>query len=293
LKEALIKYNPIHIIKDQKFDIELLSRYNLYISFDFYAFTLCVVDTQDHRCVRLESYLFEDIVDIDDYIEQLDAFYDNHHFLKVQFWNKVIVSVKNNAFSLVPKSLFKESEALSFLQPNTPIDLNKDAVVSGSFSDIVTVFSLDKKIANWFTKSYLNSNFLLTHHSLIFLESIMHEFALEDEQSLYINVDITKLTIVLTSKSSLAYCNVLDFYSSEELIQLIQYVATELKLNLDTIETIIWLNSEADVTIVEQLKDYFGNLYLGTRPYSLNFGYNFDEIADYQFFDSLSIHCCA
>jgi len=293
LQDTLIKYNPIHIIKDEKFDVELLSRYNLCLSFDYYAFSLNVVDTVEQRCLRLESYIFEDVEDEDDYISQLESLFDGHHFLKVQFWNKVIISVKNNAFSLVPKSLFKEGEEQSFLKTNAAISLDNEKVFHNSLRDIVSVFSLDKKIADWFSSTYLNTNLSFTHHSLSFLGAIMNEFALEKEQSLYINIDFTKVTIVLTSKSSLRYCNILDFYSAEELIELIKYVAQELKLDLNVIETIIWFNSEADIEVVDALKDHFTNLFVGTRPYSLNFGYTFDEIADYQFFDLLSIHCCA
>jgi len=121
----------------------------------------------------------------------------------------------------------------------------------------------------------------------------MDDFALENQQSLYIHIDLTQVTIVIAEKGKLDYCNVLEFYTADELVNLILYVSNELKLDLESIETIIWFNSEADIESVDLLKSYFGNLFLGTRPYSLNFGYPFDEISDYQFFDLLSMHSCA
>ena len=293
MSDIVVKYNPIYIVKDKKFDVESISQYNLYLTLDLYTFTLGVVDTKENRCLRLESYLFEDISDTASYLEQLEALYDDHHFLKVQFWNKVIVSVKNNCFSLVPKGFFNASEAINYLTTNCPYDASYEKVFHQTSNDIVSVFSCETAISNWFDKGYAKSKISYTHHSANLLECIMDDFALENQQSLYIHIDLTQVTIVIAEKGKLDYCNVLEFYTADELVNLILYVSNELKLDLESIETIIWFNSEADIESVDLLKSYFGNLFLGTRPYSLNFGYPFDEISDYQFFDLLSMHSCA
>ncbi len=84
-----------------------------------------------------------------------------------------------------------------------------------------------------------------------------------------------------------------DFSSGKELIDLLHYVIHELKIDTNEIETILWFNSESDVEIVDELKEYFPNIFLGVRPYSINFSYVFDEIEEYQFFDLLSMYNCS
>lgn len=293
LSEIVIKYNPIHIVKDENFDVESIAQYNLYLTVDLYTFTLGVIDTQDHRCLQIESYLFENITDTNDYLEQLSGLFEDHHFLKVQFWNKVIVTLKNSCFSLVPKSFFNPLEAVEYLTTNCPFDSNYEKVFHQESNGVIGVFSCQSVISNWLDKTYANSNVQYTHHSMCLLECIMSEFSLENQKSLYIHIDLTQVTIILTSKEKLDYCNVLEFQTLEELLNLILYVANELGLDTESVETVVWLNSESDLESIDMLKEYFNNLFLGTRPYSLNFGFPFDEIEDYQFFDLLSVHYCA
>ena len=293
MEEYNSKYSSEILIKDKKFEIDKIKYYNLYLSFDFSSLLIGVVDINTKDCLYIEKVAFSLIENSLDFLTQLDSLFDGHNFLKVQFWNKVMVCFKSNAFSLVPKSFFESSKAYFFLKTNTPVDLTKEKVLFNSSNQVVSVFSCESKVLDWFSASFSKSSLTIIHHSACVLKSIMSEFALDNQNSFYLHIDDNRLTVIYGSKHKLEYCNIFDFTTQEELLDLIFYVVNELDLNIDNIETIVWINNNNLKIIVQKLKDAFHNLFLGVRPYSLNFSYDFDEIEEYQYFDLLSMHSCA
>ena len=63
MSEVQSKYSPLNIVKDESFDIDNISEYNLCLTLDLYTLTLGVIDTRDQRWLQLESYLFEEATD--------------------------------------------------------------------------------------------------------------------------------------------------------------------------------------------------------------------------------------
>lgn len=293
MSETIVKYDPLYRLKDEKFDIDQIPNYNLYLALNHSTFSIGVIDTASDRCLHLESYYFDDVQSIDQYLNALEEIVEDHHFLKVQFWNKVMVSLKSNNFTLVPYKFFEEDQIPQYLGTTCNFDVETDQVAfhKSPANKLVTVFYLEKEVSKWLDKVYFGKS-QLVHHTATLLDCLQEEFSFENQKRVFLHVDYNQFTIFYLEKDQLDYCNVFNYSTIDELVDLVHYVIYELNINTEDTETICWFNSSESEEAIGILSDNFPNIYLGARPEAMKFGYMFDELEEYQFFDLLSMHSC-
>ena len=75
-------YTLLKKIKDDSFNVDNLSNYNLFLQVSNTRFRLCITDIERNRCLLLEDYKLESIHFPEQLIAQLELLYDDHYVLK-------------------------------------------------------------------------------------------------------------------------------------------------------------------------------------------------------------------
>lgn len=83
--DEIVSYQEVKSIKDERFNIEYLSQYELLIVLYHQNIHIAVVDTVDHRCLFIE----EVELDTNNLIKSLSEYFENHHFLKWDIGKKL------------------------------------------------------------------------------------------------------------------------------------------------------------------------------------------------------------
>lgn len=282
-------------IKDDTFNVDLISSYNLSLQISPNLFRVCVTDAEKNRCLLLEDYQFTSIYISDQVIEKLEEIYDDHHILKAGFWKSVKLALKTSNFSLVPNSLFDKDFAKDYLGLNcalTPDDREEVLYYQQHSADMVNIFSADKKVTDWFIAAYPAKPVRIIHHTSPLIEGIMYNRNQPDEKSMFIHVEGSTLTILIAQDKALEFCNTFHFSTSEDFVYYVMFVAEQLKFNTESNPVTIWGDLQPGGDAYITLLKYVRNISFGNKPSSLYFGYPFDEVSDHSFFDLYSMHLC-
>ncbi|MFL5730237.1 MAG: DUF3822 family protein [Cytophagaceae bacterium] len=279
-------------IKDDQLNVDRLSEYDLLLQVNNNLFRVCIIDSQNHRCLFIEDYEFSAVFFPEQIISLLESIYDDHHLLQAGFWRSIKLSFKTQSFTLVPASLFEKDNAADYLLLNSEINSSEEIhYYQQSSLEAVNVFSVEKKIADWFTNAYPSRSVKLLHHTCSFLEGSLHRDN-KGQRSLYLNVEKNFFTATVVHDKTIEFCNSFSFSSAEDFVYFVMYVFDQLKLNPESTPVVIWGEIENNSVIYNKLYKYVRFISLGDRPKGLKFSYQFDECFDHRYFDLFTIHFC-
>ena len=281
-------------VKDDTFNVDLISNYTLSLQISPNLFRVCVTDGEKNRCLLLEDYSFSSIYGADQIIEKLTEIYDDHHVLKAGYWKSVKLALKTPNFSLVPNSLFDKDFAKDYLNLNCSIKEEAEEVLyyHQNSTDVVNIFSADKKVLDWFIAAYPAKTIKVIHHTCPLIEGVLFNRNHKQEKSMFLYVEKNQVTILITKSKTLEFCNSFYFSSPDDFVYYVMFVVEQLKFNPDSNPVTVWGEIMPDSEMYKKLFKYIRNVNFGNKPSSLYFGYNFDEIFDHSFFDLYSMHLC-
>ncbi len=282
-------------IKDETFNVDALSVYNLSLQISPEIFRICITDLEKSRCLLLEDYELSPASSPQQIIDKVEEIYDNHHVLKAGFWKSIKLAIKTPKFSLVPNTLFQEEYAKDYLNLNCTINENIHEEIyyyKQNSIDVINIFSADRRLVEFFRKAYPGKSIQVIHHTSPLIESIILSQPHTDDRSIFLYVEKDLVTIIITRSRTLELCNIFNFTTPEDFVYYLMFVIEQLKLNPDKNPITIWGDILPDSDIYKLLYKYIRNISFGNKPSSLYFGYYFDELFDHSFYDLYSMHFC-
>lgn len=277
-------------ITDEKFDIDEMSYYRLYISIGSDNLRLCAVDSIQKRCVLLSDYRFFGRHTTADLISTLNWIYDGDGYLKANFWQSVNVLMKGNPFTLVPKEFFDESSPEKYLQLVSADTRDMKVVVSEQQTvDAVNLFYADEQLIDWFHQTYRTRVIEFVHQTAPFIEGI-RTLKMDSAQSLHIFIENGYVIIGVIQEEKLQFCNVFRYRMPQDLLYFVLFVIDEIRLDKNTIPTRLYGQIEEKSEIFVTLDRYITHLEIyHPLPSWLSFGYQFNEVSNQYYFDLYSM----
>jgi Protein of unknown function (DUF3822) len=280
------------IIDEKYFNIENLSDYNLQLSFSSSTLDFCIVDSRNNRCLYLEENKLDDFNQGGEFTSWIDQLFDSHHFLKAGYWKSIQLSIKNEKFTLVPTSLFMPACAKEYLQFNCALNPSEEITYFHHKAlNITSIFAYPTSLVKWLNNIYPHKEVQLVHHTSAFLEGVMREASGDTEIGVYANVGNELLTLIVKKGNALEFCNNFLYKDNNDILYYTLFVLDQLKLNKNTPIT-YWGNIDTNSELFHLLTTYIRQVEIGGRPNVFFYSYVFDELAEQQHFDLLSIKLC-
>ena len=294
MKASSKGYKPLQQIKDNKFDVDRLHLYNLYILLGTRDVQLVVIDSSDNRCLLLEDYILANTTNYGQFIAILEKFFDDHHLLKAGFWASIKLGLKNDKFSLVPAHLFSEDALYDYLRLNCKIDPVKDHLLYYKHlnSEAVNTFAINNKLYDWLKSIYPSKEIGLIHQSSALIEGVLTELKNYPKDSLFVYVDRFKLHVIASKGNRLEYYNQFQIKEFSDYIKYIMLVMKGLGRDQKHTSVILWGYIGRQSNHYKEFAKYIKHLSFGERPRYLKFGYMFDELEDHHYFDLYNLHLC-
>lgn len=292
MQSAALNYKLIKKIKDERFDVDLINRYELLIHVGPRDLQVGVVDSEDARMLLLEDFVFPSLSSQDELLQILDQLFDDHALLKAAFWKTVKISIKNNKFVQVPEALFVEEAQDEYLHFNAQPHAEKENVQSvlNKQSNAVTIFAVPRDLKEWFIRLYPSVNLVFVHQSAVLIEGVTHISKNRVDNPIYIFVDRFRLHIIYANRGKLIYYNQFVIKQFSEYIKYIMLVLKTLNLSQETSQVVLWGYIGRNSPHYNEFYKYINNVTFGQRPRHLKFGYMFDELQDHHFFDLYGMH---
>ncbi len=281
-------------IKDSNFDVDQLHRYCLSMQIGIRDFQLCITDTRNNICVLLEDYILHDVKTINARLQVLAKLFENHHFLMAGFWSSIKLSLKTHKFSLIPSTHFVEGSVRDYLLLNCTINetVEREFTYKHMASNVVNAFAADKRLVSWISSLYPNKKIDVVHQGSALIEGILRYNAQDDSKIVYSILDRGIMHIFVSENHKLHYYNQFSIKEAKDYVKYIMLVFKEFNLNRRTQKVVLWGNITQQSEHYNMFSKYIGNVSFGKRPSPLKFNYHFDELADHQYFDLLSVYLC-
>ena len=281
-------------IKDSKFDVDQLHNYCLSLQIGIRDFQICITNAQNQGCLLLESYVLQDVKTINTRMHVLAGLFENHHLLMAGFWKEIKISLKSHKFTLVPSSHFLIDSIGEYLSLNCVVNTKVDGeyYYHHKANRIVNAYAADKRLISWLTSLYPKKEIKFLHQGSALIEGILRYDKLVGDKSVYCFQDKSVLHIIHTSNQKLQYYNQFSIKDAKEFVKYILMVYKEFDLNPKSHPAVLWGSMSSSSDQVKYLKKYVAKVYMGQRPSYLKSSYQFDEVAEHQFFDLFSVYLC-
>lgn len=294
MKVSAKGYKLLKKIKDDKFDVDRLHLYNLYVLLGTRDIQLAVVDNSDNRCLLVEDYVLTNTKSYSELITTLELLFDDHHLLKAGFWQSVKVGLKNNKFSLVPSSLFSKTALYDYLKLNCPVDPDTDQFLYYRHikSDAVNTFAINQQLYQWLSGLYPKKEIGLIHQSSSLIEGVLAQLDKHPKDSIFVYVDRFKLHVIASRDNKLEYYNQFQIKEFKDYIKYIMLVMKGLGKDQKTTNVTLWGYIGRESAHYTEFGKYIKHLSFGERPRYMKFSYMFDELQDHHYFDLYNLHLC-
>jgi len=294
LEEPVGTHQLINKIKDPNFSVDDLAYYTLSLLVGRNDFQFCVTDTRENRCLILEDYQFESTLSADELTDVLFRLFESHHILMAGFWKAVKLVIKNQKFTTLPSSAFSPDNLRNYLKMSTGIDEPADEFFYYKHvqSDAVSVFAIDNKITSRLRAIYPTLSIQVIHHGSALIEGIQRHKDYTHDRDMFLHVDHTHLSIVVTDNGEFIYYNRFAYQNAKDILKYVLMVMHELGLHQENTKVLVWGELTPNSDTFLELYNYIRNVSFGGKPSYLRFSFVFDEVADHQYFDLYSIYAC-
>lgn len=287
-------YKLVKRIKDSNFDVDQLHHYCLSMQIGIRDFQMSITDTRNDVCLLLEDYILQDVKTINARLQVLAKLFENHHLLMAGFWNSIKLSLKSHKFSLVPATHFLEDSVRDYLLLNCTINdsVESEFTYKHTSSNVVNVFAADKRLVSWIDSLYPNKDIEVIHQGSALIEGILKYNTEADSKIVYCILDRGIMHVFVSENHKLHYYNQFSIKEAKDYVKYVMLVFKEFNLNQRTQKVVLWGNITKSSDHYRLFSKYIGNISFGKRPANLKFNYHFDELADHQYFDLLSVYLC-
>ena len=282
------------VIKDDILDVNLLSQYHLSIGVSDNELEIGIVDSENHRCLFFELIPITSNISRDVYFEDLGQIFESHPLLPAGYWGSISVFVKNQQFNLVPDEYFSKTKIVDWLCMATG-QVHPDGKILSFYHknlDCQLVYSVPDDIHDWFSERYPNVKVQFLHQISVLLEGFLRQKPSGKNAVAFAHIDGDWLSLIIFEGKNLLLCNRFKIYEPSDFAKYVGIAFQEFSLDLESDQLIVYGNFEQDAAALNQLNRYFQYVHLGKRPWKLYFGYMFDELEEYKYFETFCTWFC-
>jgi hypothetical protein len=281
-------------VKDDVFDVDLISQYILCLQAGSDSFRFCVVDAVFKKCLWLEDYSFPAIFGEEEMIAQLEQIYYEHQVLRAGFWKEIKLTFRNPYFTLLPTELFRPENMSDYLRLSSGLifprtDIRFEQHLTHHF---VNVFKAEDFVVNWFRAAYPMRELTVAHQNSAFMEGVFQQKTTNTERVMTVSVERNYVTLVVSQNKQLEFCNTFSYQNEQDFVYYVMLAMDGLQLNPEECKVILHGEIVETSLIFNHLFKYVRFVSFGNRPSHLRFSYRFDEVLDHRYFDLYNIYLC-
>ncbi len=231
-------------------------RLSVQVSLTGLSFLVSVFDTKD--VLFFSEKKFKDHRTPEELLFELKDEFSENNELQDSF-KEVSVIYATNIYSLVPGSLFDETKASDYLKFNSKI-LGNDFIAHDILQNqgIVVVYVPFVNINNYLFDRF--GGFQYYHATTILLKLILNAEKHSRDDKVYVHVQDSTFDLIAIKDGNLQLCNSYSYKTPEDFIYYILFSLEQLKLNPDTVETVLCGSITKEDTLYEIIYRYIRNV---------------------------------
>lgn len=217
-----------------------------------------LITSQDGTVINSFQKSFKSKLTPEEVLIELRSLFKQEIALQGSF-EKVKLVYHNSNYTLVPEVLFDESKLSEYLKFNTKI-LGNDHIVYDEIGnhELQVVYIPLVNINNYLFDRF--GSFEFYHAASILLKSLLDKERHQQLTKAYVHVGSAQFDLVIVENGALQMCNSYLFETPEDFIYYILFAFEQLKINPDSVSTLLFGNINDQSDLYEIAYTYIRNV---------------------------------
>ena len=148
-------FTNVYQISDERFSIEQIENYDLFIEAHSNRFKFILREKASKIIIWLEDHYFGPLESEEEYLQKIKDLFNNHLFLKANFWNSIEVLSDAPFFCLIPNDFFNPLLSENYLKAHfSSLETSDFQIKSDKIGNQNLVFGFPKKLISVFEEIY-------------------------------------------------------------------------------------------------------------------------------------------
>lgn len=256
------------------------------VSLDGLSF--CVLDPAGRKYLVLESHAFQGVYTYPQLCISLGKVIKQHTILGKHF-KRTAVALSSGKSTLIPESLFESSGKDDILRFNHSLEGDEQAAVDKLKGlGARNLFALPRCFESAVAELLPGAS--ISHHSTALIENILTKYKNQPVSRMIVHVQPSRFEVLVPEGNSLRFYNSFSYQTTEDFIYYVMFVCEQLKLNPETVETVIAGEIEKSSALYGILYKYIRNVKFIERPEGFEYSYKFGTVPSHFYY---SLFCQA
>ncbi|HIA05373.1 MAG TPA: DUF3822 family protein [Flavobacteriales bacterium] len=278
---------------DETFDLRKSASYHLSFELSPRTISFCVLDTLSNKYIALYQ---EEIANegLDKAGTQLLTLLQTQELLSAKYKSSSIIMVSEQ-FTTVPEAIFNPAKARTFLDFNiegTERGIKGIEVLSDKMKsiDAHSVYALSGTMLTNLRSALVGVSIL--HHTTSLLDTLLRLYKNQNQEICFLHVQKGIFSIVVIKGNDLKLCNNFLYNSKEDLVYYTLFVFEQLKLNPESVDTVLLGEIDKSTEEYAIIYTYIRNLRFIDRNQGFNYSYVLDSLPPQYHFNLFSQYHC-
>lgn len=255
------------------------------------GFSFALLNIREQKYIALENYDIQNCTNYSELAEQIDGIICQQDLLQQNFAS-VSVSIENSLSTLTPKELYSSEKGSIILGFNQALLQNEQE--SSDWVASVQAYNsyvIPQELERCFNKHF--PNHCCKHHSTVFIESLLQQFKLQENSTIYISVQNKHFEILVLEGRKLKFFNSYRYHTAEDLIYYLLFACEQLDLNPDQIPLVVTGEIEEESEVYKLIYKYIRKISFVNRNPNYQYSFVFDSVPKHYYYKLLNLHLCA
>ena len=253
--------------KTNNIETNKLTNQRLSIQISLSGLSFSILDVSSQTIVALKSFKKSRVLTPLELLDYLKFVIDTEH-LKQNTFSQITVIYRNDLSTLVPETLFDETNIADYLKFNNkilPSDfISYDQLSNGTVNVYVPLVNINNYIYDTF------GAFTYKHYSTLFIEHLIN---LKDglDSNMFVDVDENQFEIAVLKEQKLIFYNTFSYSTKEDFIYYILFTAEQLQMNPETFPLVFSGLIDEDSELYEIAYKYVRHISKGNQDLGFQF----------------------
>ncbi|MCB0425535.1 MAG: DUF3822 family protein [Flavobacteriaceae bacterium] len=253
--------------KTNNIETNKLTNQRLSIQISLSGLSFSILDVSSQTIVALKSFKKSRVLTPLELLDYLKFVIDTEH-LKQNTYSQITVIYRNDLSTLVPETLFDETNIADYLKFNNkilPSDfISYDQLSNGTVNVYVPLVNINNYIYDTF------GAFTYKHYSTLFIEHLINLKAGLDS-NMFVDVDENQFEIAVLKEQKLIFYNTFSYSTKEDFIYYILFTAEQLQMNPETFPLVFSGLIDEDSELYEIAYKYVRHISKGNQDLGFQF----------------------
>ena len=254
------------------------------------GFSFAILNIQEQKYIALEHYDIKNSASYNNLAEQIDLIIDKQELLQQNFVS-ISVGIAHTSNTLTPEALYEDENGKEILAFNHVLLQNETETRDWIASiKAFNSYFIPEELERCFKKHF--NHILWKHDSSILIESLIHQFKLQEGERVYISIQNKSFEITVLESKHLKFFNSFSYKTAEDLIYYLLFTYEQLNLNPNQTPLIISGEIEEDSEVYKLLYRYVRNISFTKRNPNYKYSFVFDQTKEHFYYKLLNQHLC-